>query len=103
MARSNSYLLNDILPGGTESQIVRILDKADNWNSLFLETLNDSWRMSKDKRKKASRKINRGLQMRLSEIFSNGSLSLLVKRIRRNCRSYTGMLKKNTFEFVVMF
>lgn len=31
----------------------------DNWNSLFLETLNDSWRMSKDKRKKASRKINR--------------------------------------------
>lgn len=59
MARSNSYLLNDILPGGTESQIVRILDKADNWNSLFLETLNDSWRMSKDKRKKASRKINR--------------------------------------------
>ena len=59
MARSNSYLLNDILPGGTESQIVRILDKTDNWNSLFLETLNDSWRMSKDKRKKASRKINR--------------------------------------------
>ena len=59
MARSNTYLFNSILPGDVEPQIVRILDKADNWNSLFLETLNDSWRMSKDKRKKASRKIDR--------------------------------------------
>ncbi len=59
MARSNTYLLGGILPGDTESQIVRILNKADNWNSLFLESLNEAWRMSKDERKKASRKIDR--------------------------------------------